>query len=42
LQQEDKIYFKLLKKEIAAAMKLSYPGMNPEISDWKGQEITDF
>jgi len=23
-------------------MKRSYPGMNPEISDWKGQEITDF
>ena len=23
-------------------MKQSYPGMNPEISDWKGQEITDF
>jgi hypothetical protein len=23
-------------------MKQSYPGMNPEISEWKGQEITDF
>ncbi len=23
-------------------MKRSYPGMNPVISDWKGQEITDF
>ncbi len=23
-------------------MKLSYPGINPDISDWKGQEITDF
>lgn len=23
-------------------MKQSYPGMNSEISDWKGQEITDF
>lgn len=23
-------------------MKASYPGINPEISDWKGQEITDF
>jgi hypothetical protein len=42
LQQEDKILFTLLKKEIVATMKLSYPGMNPEISDWKGQEITDF
>ncbi|MDP2423217.1 MAG: hypothetical protein U1C46_03470 [Bacteroidales bacterium] len=23
-------------------MKHSYPGINPDISDWKGQEITDF
>lgn len=23
-------------------MKLTYPGISPEISDWKGQEITDF
>ena len=23
-------------------MKLSYPGVNPSISEWKGQEITDF
>jgi len=23
-------------------MKLTYPGINPEISEWKGQEITDF
>jgi uncharacterized protein involved in tolerance to divalent cations len=42
LHQEDKILFTILKKEIVAAMKQSYPGMNPEISDWKGQEITDF
>jgi uncharacterized protein involved in tolerance to divalent cations len=42
LQQEEKILFILLKKEIAATMKLSYPGINPEISEWKGQEITDF
>jgi hypothetical protein len=42
LQQEDKILFELLKKEIAAAMKSIYPGMNPEISEWKGQEIIDF
>ena len=40
--QDDQILFQILKKEIAAAMKLSYPGMNPEISEWKGQEITDF
>jgi uncharacterized protein involved in tolerance to divalent cations len=42
LQQEEKILFILLKKEIAATMKLSYPGINAEISEWKGQEITDF
>ncbi len=42
MQPEDKTLFTLLKKEIAASMKLSYPGMNPEISQWKGQEITDF
>ncbi len=23
-------------------MQLSYPGINPSISDWKGQELTDF
>ena len=23
-------------------MQQSYPGINPSISDWKGQEITDF
>ncbi len=25
-----------------ATMKQTYPGINPSISDWKGQEITDF
>jgi len=42
LHQEEKILFSLLKKEIAAAMMQSYPGIDPEISNWKGQEITDF
>lgn len=42
MQQDYKILFTLLKKEIATAMKLSYPGVNPEISEWKGQEITNF
>ena len=42
MQQNDQILFQILKKEIAAAMKISYPGMNPEISEWKGQEIIDF
>lgn len=42
MHQEEKIVFSLLKKEIAAAMMQSYPGIDPEISNWKGQEITDF
>lgn len=42
MPKEDKILFALLKKEIVATMKLSYPGINPDLSDWKGQEITDF
>lgn len=42
MQQDDKILFQKLKKEIAAAMKISFPGMNPDISEWKGQEIADF
>jgi hypothetical protein len=42
LPKENKILFTLLKKEIVATMKLSYPGINPDISDWKGQAITDF
>ena len=42
MYQEDKILFSLLKKEIAAVMMRSYPGIDPEISNWKGQNITDF
>ena len=42
MQQEEKRLYSLLKKELASAMKNSYPGINPDISDWKGQEITDF
>ncbi|HUX57380.1 MAG TPA: hypothetical protein VMV77_10425 [Bacteroidales bacterium] len=42
MSKEDNIFFSLLKKEIAATVMQSYPGMNPEISDWKGQDITDF
>lgn len=32
----------MLKEKIVAAMQQSYPGINPVISEWKGQEITDF
>jgi hypothetical protein len=42
LQQEDQILFSLLKKEIAQTMIQSYPGTDPDISTWKGQEIIEF
>ena len=42
MRPDDKIFLQLLKKEIATVMKISYPGINSEISEWKGQEITDF
>jgi hypothetical protein len=42
LSRNDKAWFEALKKEIVAMMQQSYPGINPSISDWKGQEITDF
>lgn len=35
-------YFELLKTRIVEKMKQTYPGINPDISQWKGQEITDF
>ncbi len=42
MQNGNKNYFELLKQKIVATMQQSYPGINPSISDWKGQEITDF
>jgi hypothetical protein len=42
LYQDDKILFQELKLKIAAVMMESYPGINPDISKWKGQEISDF
>jgi len=42
LHQEEKILFGLLKKEIAIVMMQSYPGIDPDITNWKGQNITDF
>ena len=42
MQPEDNILFSLLKKEVAETLLKSFPGMNPEISEWKGQDITDF
>jgi hypothetical protein len=34
--------FELLKQKIAERMQQSFPGINPSISEWKGQEIVDF
>jgi len=42
LQEKEKIHFDLLKQKVVAMMQQSYPGINPSIEDWKGQEITDF
>ncbi|MBL7111110.1 MAG: hypothetical protein ISS19_04130 [Bacteroidales bacterium] len=40
--QQERDLFRLLKKEIVVAMQRSYPAISSEISEWKGQEITDF
>ncbi|MEI6424954.1 MAG: hypothetical protein WCP55_22265 [Lentisphaerota bacterium] len=42
MHPNDQAYFEELKKKIVTMMQQSYPGMNPSISEWKGQEITDF
>jgi hypothetical protein len=42
LHPEDKIQFELLKNKIVGIMQQTYPGINPSVSQWKGQEITDF
>jgi hypothetical protein len=42
LQNGNKNHFELLKQKIVTTMQQSYPGINPSISEWKGQEITDF
>lgn len=42
MSRNEKAYFEELKKKIVAMMQQSYPGINPNISEWKGQEITDF
>ena len=34
--------FSLLKQKIAERMQQTFPGINPSISEWKGQEIADF
>ncbi|MCX6303647.1 MAG: hypothetical protein NT040_01640 [Bacteroidetes bacterium] len=42
MSPHNQAYFEALKQKIVAIMQQSYPGINPSISDWKGQEITDF
>lgn len=42
MQKEDNIIYERLRKEIANVMKKSYPGVNSDVSEWKGQTITDF
>lgn len=34
--------FDLLKQKIVEQMQQSFPGLNPAISEWKGQDIVDF
>ncbi len=42
MHNDNKYHFELLKQNIVGTMQKSYPGINTSISDWKGQEITDF
>lgn len=34
--------FEILKQKIVERMRQSFPGLNPAISEWKGQDIVDF
>jgi hypothetical protein len=42
LKSKDLEAFDLLKQKIAERMQQTFPGINPSISQWKGQEIVDF
>jgi len=42
MQDQEIIYFSLLKKEIAAKLQQSVPGISSIIEDWKGQDIVHF
>jgi hypothetical protein len=42
LREKDQIFFEKLKVKIVATMQQSYPGINPIISEWKGQDIVNF
>lgn len=42
MKENDIQAFNLLKQKIVRQMQQSYPGINPSISEWKGQDIVDF
>ncbi|HOW25006.1 MAG TPA: hypothetical protein PK711_04985 [Bacteroidales bacterium] len=42
MKNNDLPTFRMLKQKVAERMLQSYPGINPVISEWKGQEIVDF
>jgi len=42
LSSNEQTYFETLKEQIVAMMQQSYPGIHSSLSEWKGQEITDF
>ena len=42
MKSKDIQAFQLLKQKIVERMRQSFPGINPSISEWKGQDIVDF
>lgn len=42
MSEKELAHFQLLKKQVAATLQLSVPGISPEIETWKGQEIVYF
>ena len=42
MQQQERDLFRLLKKQIVATIQRSNPSVNSDLTEWKGQEITDF
>jgi hypothetical protein len=42
MSEKELSYFRLLKKQVAAVLRQSVPGVHPDIEHWKGQEIVYF
>jgi hypothetical protein len=42
MAHEDFLYFRKLKEQLARQFSDSNPGINPDISTWKGKDIRDF